>query len=43
MREPNNENASRVSLEGAIRDYNAPRVRFTATVGEEPEVEVALV
>ena len=26
-----------------VQTHNAPRVRFSATVGEEPEVEVALV
>ncbi len=26
-----------------VRTDNTPRVRFSATVGEEPEVEVALV
>ncbi len=26
-----------------VRTYNAPKLRFTATVGEEPEVEVELV
>ena len=26
-----------------VRTDNAPKVRFSATVGEEPEVEVALV
>jgi hypothetical protein len=26
-----------------IRSYNAPKVRFSATVGEEPEIEVALI
>ena len=26
-----------------IRSYNAPKIRFTATLGEEPEVVVALV
>jgi hypothetical protein len=25
------------------RSYNTPKVRFSATLGEEPEVEVALV
>jgi hypothetical protein len=25
------------------QSYDAPRVRFSATVGEEPEIEVALV
>jgi hypothetical protein len=26
-----------------VRTYDAPKVRFSATVGEEPEVEVTLV
>ena len=26
-----------------IRNYNAPKVRFSATVGEESEVELTLV
>ena len=31
--------AAHASLSG-VRTYNAPKVRFSATVGEEPEVEV---
>jgi hypothetical protein len=27
----------------AYRTYNAPKVRFSTTVGEKPEIEVALV
>ncbi len=26
-----------------VRTYNTPKVRFSTTVGKEPEVEVALV
>jgi 2-keto-4-pentenoate hydratase/2-oxohepta-3-ene-1,7-dioic acid hydratase in catechol pathway len=29
-------------LPGVIRSYNAPKVRFSVTVGQEPEVELAL-
>jgi hypothetical protein len=27
----------------AIRTYNAPKILFSATLGEQPEVEVALI
>ncbi len=34
--------AARISSSG-VRSDNTPQLRFSATVGEEPEVEVALV